>query len=146
MGGAKLDRIPPQRKQRMLAVLRQWKDIGFADLKEGLKLLADPNRPTAQKIQDTRAPEIAGVFCTYGKGIRPKTALDREDAEVLLELVSRLEKAMQTEVVPAAMELAGQLLLNGQDLSNKTVADKLLDPLLKILREFDGNAGQMNLL
>lgn len=146
MGGPKLDRIAPERKQRMLAVLGKWKDIGLADLKTGLELLASPNRPTAQVVMDTRLPEVAGVFCVYGKGIKPKAALDREDAQVLLELISRLEQAIETEVLPAVLDVAGQVLLNGHDLSHRTVADKLLGPLLKILREFDPKAGQMNLI
>jgi hypothetical protein len=151
MGGGnqyQIRRVSDARKQSMRSVIREWKRMGSSveTLMEGLSLLSERDRPTAYEITVGGNTDIIGIYCTYGKGVRPKMTLDRKEARFLLEVVTTLsDKILGEDALHRAIEMAADILFSGASPPDKPVAGTLWDPVLEVLSNFDPRVQQVRL-
>jgi hypothetical protein len=131
----------------MSDVIKNWKksETSVHFLKEGLRLLTEPNRPTAKEVSDSGPDEMVGVYCTYGKGARPKVTLKHQEAQLLLDMVEELGSRIQAEEqLGTAVEMAAAALFEGRELQGP-VAAELYEPVLKVVIDFDPRLNQLAL-
>lgn len=131
-------KLPEERKQGMLQLVRRWKDTGSATtiLEEGLRVLSSDKRERAYDIVERHVREIAAIACVYGKGSKPKLALSKEDARMLLELVHDINGTDTDQSTKSQMvEIAAKVLFSGERPS--TLSDARWKPLLALLGEME---------
>ncbi len=144
MAGSSLNSLTERQKKDMRHVVTAWKRTGAETqvLEEGLWLLSSHKRPSADKIsrwdrrnEDEFDRDIMAIACTWGKGYRNKLTLSRQDASLLLGLVSQIRAAAGSEDAAKRMvELAAGLFFDGER-PPRTLRDPSWEPLLQIVRE-----------
>ena len=136
-------KLSPERRSGMLQLIRRWKGTGSGTelLEEGLRVLSAKKRESASEILDNEISEISAMACVYGRGRRPKLAVSREEAALLLELVAGINGTQADQATKREMVgLAADVLLSGQKPS--TLADPRWKPLLDLLSGFEPGVRQ----
>lgn len=138
--------LSPEKRQQMKSLLHNWKlGGGSVDLlEEGLRMLSLPKREYATSIMADEELAPLGFICTWGKGVRAKLALDKPEAELLRDLVSKL-CAMEADepVRKELMDAATSVLLNGSSLPFSD--DPKIERLRALLEEFEPSVTQGSL-
>ncbi|MFN7991460.1 MAG: hypothetical protein U0R44_04860 [Candidatus Micrarchaeia archaeon] len=139
-------RISGQRKEEVGKFVDSWKRSSHPvdTLEEGLRYLTSPKRETALQLMDSDSP-IVGICCGYGKGSRPKLALSRADASLLLDIVVEIRKAGDgAELTKEMVRKAFSILLDGR-VPASAEGDPALKRLLDILGQKDPGLKQGSL-
>jgi hypothetical protein len=138
--------LSPGTRGQMTALVKRWKLVEAAPavLVEGLQMLAADERKTAAEIIKANPPSAA-IATTYGKGTKPKLALDKGDAQLLLEIVTSLNE-IATEERPLAelLDLSMAVLVQ-QEQRPGLFSDESYAPLRRVITQFEPSAGQMAL-
>jgi hypothetical protein len=145
MGLSRFRTLSEERKSAMRSVIKEWKRRGAppALLEEALTALSSGKRERAFDLIGSGS-EVAGIVCTYGKGSRPKLALSKEDASLLLELVSDLRKCGASEEITSGMiGIACDVVLGGAKPSD--FSDPKWKPVFDVLSGFDPKVKQRSL-
>lgn len=140
-------RLSAGKKAKMRQVVDSWKRSGktVAVLQEGLRMLCEDGRQSAQEICSDEIGQDVGFICTYGKGTRPKLALDKQDAKTLYDLVTRIRDLGCNEQETAFLvDVAMATALNGKK-PPLMVRGEAVEKFLKILSELDPRAIQSSL-
>ena len=140
-------RLSAAKKAQMKEVIEGWKRAGKSTgvLEEGLRMLSAANRHSAQEVCSLDIGQDVGFICTYGKGTRPKLALDKKDAKTLLDLVARIREIGCNEDENAYMvDVAMSAALNGEK-PPFMLRGEAVEKFLKILSELDPMAIQSSL-
>ena len=141
------NRLSPCTKERMKSVISGWRrsDKSVAVLAEGLALLADDERQSAAELLKRNGTEAVNVAAGYGKGIRAKLALEKEDAKMLLEVVSEIREIEKDEdKLKHMVEMAAKILLDNERPPNK-FEDAAYERLMEVLAQFHPMALQRDL-
>lgn len=141
------NRLSPCTKQRMKSVITNWKrsDATVGVLAEGLALLADDERQSAQAMLKRNGTDAVNVATDYGKGIRAKLALEKDDARMLLEVVSEIREIEKDEdKLRHMIEMAARILLDGEVPPNK-FEDPAYEKLMEVLAQFQPTTVQRSL-
>lgn len=136
--------ISDERKGAMRQAIAEWRRSKGSTtvLIEGLRVLASPNRPTADSFMRDNDSKVVSVVCTYGKRYRSKLMLPKEDAAILLDVVTDIKAAAKTEYAARKMVvMAASILLDGEK-PPATLTDPRWEPLLRVLSSFDPMVGQ----
>ncbi len=147
MARLNFQKISSERKQKMREVLSNWERSGtpVCLLEEGLQLLTSPKRPTMSSLSTQGRYKLMGIIYTFGTGSKPRLTLTKDDAQVLLELVSELRKhARNEEALATLVDKATSVLLQGQK-NHLASTDEMGDVLRKVLQEFDPMVNQDSL-
>ncbi len=132
------NRLSPDTKSRMKSVIDNWKKTGKSAvvLAEGLSLLSQDDRESAASIINHNGTPAAAVAATYGKGIRAKLALEKDDAKLLLEVVSEIREIEKDETKLRNMiDMAAAILLDGGHPPN-VFSDPAYEKLMEVLVQF----------
>ncbi len=141
------NRLSPCTKERMKSVISSWKrskaTVGV--LAEGLALLAEDDRQSAAELLKNNGTEAVNVAAGYGRGSRAKLALEKDDAKILLEVVSEIREIEKDEdKLKHMVEMAAAILLDGERPPNQ-FQDKAYEKLMEVLAQFHPMALQRDL-
>jgi hypothetical protein len=132
------NRLSPCTKERMKSVIDNWKrsKMSVGVLAEGLALLAEDERQSAAALLKRNGTDAVNVAAGYGKGTRAKLALEKEDAKMLLEVVSEIrEIEKDEEKLKHMIEMAAAILLKGERPPN-AFRDPAYEKLMEVLAQF----------
>jgi fructose-1-phosphate kinase PfkB-like protein len=132
------NRLSPGTKEQMKTVIDSWKRSGKPSvvLAEGLAMLAEDGRECAANMIKRNGTPAASVAATYGKGTRAKLALEKDDARLLLEVVSEIrEIEKDEEKLRHMIDMAAAILLNGEHPPN-VFNDRAYEKLMEVLSQF----------
>ena len=135
--------LSEKKKKEMRHVIEVWqrRQLPVSLLEEGLRILSEEKRPTANELTKEDGG-VADFACVWGKWTRPKLALTKEDAMLLLELVTGIRKvAFNDELAKDMVGIASSVLLDGKRLPAR-FTDPAMEPLRGILRGFDPTVNQ----
>ncbi|MEW6035061.1 MAG: hypothetical protein AB1529_00470 [Candidatus Micrarchaeota archaeon] len=138
--------LSEERKAAMSDVVSAFARSGkpFSLLVEGLRMLSAPGRESAQSMLDSQSP-IADFGVTYGKGVRCKHALSREDAAILMQLAIELRKEAGSDAAAQRMiGMAKEVLFEGKPLP-RNPSEPLSEPLCRVLTSIDPEVGQTSM-
>ncbi|MCI0559088.1 MAG: hypothetical protein MN733_11375 [Nitrososphaera sp.] len=139
--------LSEERRQPMRELVKRWKGTGspVSALEESLKLLSRDKRSSALSLIGSADRDIATITCTYGKGSRPKLALDKADARMLLVLVSEISSCNEDETMKSRMmDIAASVIIGGEK-PPSTLTDPRWKPLLDLIGSFDPTIKQGSL-
>jgi hypothetical protein len=139
--------VSEERKQPMRDLVKRWKNTGagVSVLEESLRVLSADKRSSALSILGSDAGPIGSIVCTYGKGSRPKLALEKEDAKLLLTLVREISACNEdVSTRSRMMDIAASVILGGEK-PPSTLSDPKWKPLLDIIGSFDPSIKQGSL-
>jgi hypothetical protein len=143
----RISALSEERKQPMRELVKRWKDTGstVSVLEESLNTLSRDKRNSALMLIGSAERDIATITCTYGKGSRPKLALEKADARMLLVLVSEISACKEDETMKSRMmEIAASVIIGGQK-PPSTLTDPKWKPLLDLIGSFDPTIKQGSL-
>lgn len=132
------NRLSPGTKERMKSVIDSWKRSKKPSvvLAEGLALLAQDERECAASMIKRNGTPATNVATTYGKGHRAKLALEKDEARLLLEVVTDIrEIENDEEKLRHMIDMAAAILLKGEHPPN-VFKDKAYEKLLEVLSQF----------
>lgn len=141
------NRLSPCTKKRMKSVIANWKksDATAGVLAEGLALLAEDDRQSAAALLKCNGTEAVNVAAGYGKGARAKLALEKDDARMLLEVISEIrEIEKDEEKLKTMIEMAARILLDGEVPPNQ-FDDPSYEKLMEVLSQFQPTTVQRSL-
>lgn len=144
---SRFNRLSAGKKAQMKSVISIWKKVGGTSevLAEGLAMLADSNRDSAEFMINNIESRSVAVAATFGKGRRAKLALEKDDAQMLLEVVEAIRGIDCTELEHKQMiEVAASILLDGKQPTDFFV-NGAYEPLRKVLEQFDPKVSQGSL-
>ena len=134
-------------KERMKAVISTWKRLNKPAkvLAEGLALLADDKRDPAAELLRKNGTQGVNVATTYGKGLRAKLALEKDEARCLLAVISEIREIEKDEDnVKSMIDMAVNILLDGQK-PPSTFSNKSYEKLMGVLAQFEPSVVQRDL-
>jgi hypothetical protein len=105
-----------QRKADVRQFFDSWQRAGAKTgvLEEGLRYLSSDSREPASALLGSGS-ELAGLCCTYGKGPRARLSLSKQDAAMLLDLVTAIRQAGADEQLTSRMiSSAFNILIDGR--------------------------------